>query len=65
MIKFSLLMLLLAPTPRAYSCSEDHVDPDGPNLFYYDECLHMERKFNDEIHEKCKLYSEQMRSKYN
>ena len=65
MIKFSLLMLLLALTPRAYACSEDHVDPDGHNLFYYDECLHMERKFNDEIHEKCKLYSEQMRSKYN
>ena len=65
MIKFSLLMLLLAPTPHVYTCSEDYVDPDGPNLFYYDECLHMERKFNDEIHKKCKLYSEQMRSKYN
>ena len=58
-------MLLLASTPRAYTCSEDYVDPDRENVFYYDECLHMERKFNDEIHEKCKLYSEQMRSKYN
>ena len=55
-------MILLAPTPHAYTCSEDYVDPDGENVFYYDECLHMERKFNDEIHEKCKLYSEQMRS---
>ena len=62
MIKFSLLMLLLASTPRAYTCSEDYVDPDGKDVYFYEECLHMERKFNDEIHEKCKLYSEQMRS---
>ena len=52
-------MMLLVSTPRAYTCSGDYVDPDGPDLYFYDECLHMERKFNDEIHEKCKQYSEQ------
>ena len=51
-------MMLLVSTPRVYTCSEDYQDPDGPDLFYYEECLHVERKFNDEIHEKCKLYSE-------
>ena len=44
------------------ACGGSYLDPDGEDIFYYEECLHVERKFNDEIHQKCKLYSEQMRS---
>ena len=41
-----------------FACSGDYIDPDGENVFFYEECLHMERRFNDEIHEKCKNYSD-------
>ena len=50
--------MLLVSIPHAYTCSGDYLDPDGENVFFYEECLHMERKFNDEIHQKCKKYSE-------
>ena len=56
-MKLALVVLL--------ACGGSYLDPDGKDVYFYEECLHMERKFNDEIHEKCKLYSEQMRSKYN
>ena len=49
-MKFALVVLL--------ACNGDYIDPDGKDIFFYDECLHMERKFNDEIHQKCKKYSE-------
>ena len=49
-MKLALVVLL--------ACSGDYIDPDGKDIFFYDECLHMERKFNDEIHKKCKKYSE-------
>ena len=53
-------MMLLVSTPRVYTCSSgDYVDPDGKDLYYFEECMHMERKFNDEIFKKCKQYSEQ------
>ena len=41
------------------ACSGSYLDPDGKDIYFYEECLHMERKFNDEIHQKCKQYSEQ------
>ena len=53
-MKLALVVLL--------TCGGSYLDPDGKDIFYYEECLHVERKFNDEIHQKCKLYSEQMRS---
>ena len=40
------------------ACSGSYLDPDGEDIYFYEECLHMERKFNDEIHQKCKKYSE-------
>ena len=53
-MKLALFVLL--------ACGGSYLDPDGKDVYFYEECLHMERKFNDEIHEKCKLYSEEMRS---
>ena len=50
-MKLALVVLL--------ACGGSYLDPDGEDIFYYEECLHVERKFNDEIHEKCKQYSEQ------
>ena len=49
-MKIALVVLL--------ACSGDYIDPDGENVFFYEECLHMERRFNEEIHEKCKNYSD-------
>tara|TARA_A100001388_G_C28726086_1_gene479001 strand:+ start:488 stop:688 length:201 start_codon:yes stop_codon:yes gene_type:complete len=63
MNKVPILMMLLISTSSAYSCSNNNIDPDGENVFFYEECLHMERKFNDAIHAKCKKYSEKMRNK--
>ena len=40
------------------ACGGSYLDPDGEDIYFYEECLHMERKFNDEIHQKCKKYSE-------
>ena len=56
-----VLMLLLASTSHVSACSSNYIDPDGKEIYFFEECLHMERKFNDEIYKKCKLYSEQMR----
>ena len=50
-MKLALVVLL--------ACGGSYLDPDGEDIFYYEECLHVERKFNDEIHQKCKQYSEQ------
>ena len=40
------------------ACSSDYIDPDGKDIYYFEECLHMERKYNQEIHQKCKIYSD-------
>jgi len=50
-MKLALVVLL--------ACGGSYLDPDGEDIYFYEECLHMERKFNDEIHQKCKQYSEQ------
>ena len=49
-MKLALFVLL--------ACGGSYLDPDGEDIYFYEECLHMERKFNDEIHQKCKKYSE-------
>ena len=49
-MKLALVVLL--------ACGGSYLDPDGEDIYFYEECLHMERKFNDEIHQKCKKYSE-------
>ena len=53
-----ILLAALASSPNVFACGGDYLDPDGKNVFFYEECLHMERRFNDEIHEKCKNYSD-------
>ena len=41
------------------ACSSDYIDPDGKDVFFYEECLHMNRGiFTEELHEKCKEYSD-------
>ena len=54
-----VLMLLLASSPHVYACSGNYIDPDGENIYFYEECLHMNRgKFTEELSQKCKKYSE-------
>ena len=50
-MKIALVILL--------ACSGNYIDPDGGNVFFYEECLHMNRQvFSEELHEKCKQYSD-------
>ena len=49
-MKLALVVLL--------ACGVDYIDPDGKDIYYFEECLHMERKYNQEIHQKCKTYSD-------
>ena len=54
-----VLMLLLASSPHMYACSGNYIDPDGENIYFYEECLHMNRgKFTEELSQKCKKYSD-------
>ena len=59
-----LLMLIVVSIPNVFACDGDYIDPDGKDLYYFEECMHMERKFNDAIFEKCKQYSEKQMIKY-
>ena len=53
------LALLLASTSHVYACSGNYIDPDGDNIYFYEECLHMNRgKFTEELSQKCKKYSD-------
>ena len=53
------LSLLLASTSHVYACSGNYIDPDGDNIYFYEECLHMNRgKFPEELSQKCKKYSD-------
>ena len=41
------------------ACVGHYIDPDGENVFFYEECLHMNRgQFTEELHNKCKKYSD-------
>ena len=41
------------------ACGGNYIDPDGENFFFYEECLHMNRgRFTEELHNKCKNYSD-------
>ena len=54
-----LLMLIVVSIPNVFACDGDYIDPDGKDVYFYEECLHVERKFNDQTHNKCKQYSEE------
>ena len=50
-MKVTLVVLL--------ACGGNYIDPDGGNVFFYEECLHINRgKFTEELHQKCKKYSD-------
>ena len=53
-----VLLAALVASPNIFACSGDYYDPDGKNVFFYEECLHMNRgKFTNELHQKCTEYS--------
>ena len=53
-------------TPNVLACSGNYIDPDGKDVFFYEECLHMNRgKFTDELHQKCAEYSKKQMIKHN
>ena len=52
-----VLMLLLVQSSLVHACSSNDIDPDGENVYYYEECLHTARAYNDEIHQGCIEYS--------
>ena len=50
-MKLALVLLL--------ACGCIYLDPDGENIYFYEECLHINRgKFTEELHQKCKKYSD-------
>ena len=54
-----LLMLIVVSIPNVFACDVDYIYHDGKDVYFYEECLHVERKFNDQTHNKCKQYSEE------
>ena len=65
-IKFKYLTMVLISSPYIFACSGNYDDPDGKDIFFYEECLHMNRgKFTDELHQKCKEYSKKEMIKNN
>ena len=65
MSKF-IIMLFILSSPNISACSSDYIDPDGNDIFFYEECLHMNRgKFTDELHQKCNKYSNKQMIKNN
>jgi len=54
-----ILPAALVASPNVIACSGDYHDPGGSNVFFYEECLHMNRgKFTDELHQQSAEYSE-------
>ena len=61
-----ILLVALTSSPNVFACSDDYLDPDGNNVFFYEECLHINRgKFTDELHKKCEKYSNKKMIKHN
>ena len=64
-MKFIILIASFVSSPNIFACSDNYVDPDGKNVFIYEECLHMNRgKFTDELHQKFEKYSNKQMIKY-
>ena len=63
-MKYIFLIAAFVSSPNILACSDNYIDPDGKDVYFYEECLHVERKFNDETHDKCKQYSEKQMIKY-
>tara|TARA_Y100000994_G_scaffold161399_1_gene132625 strand:+ start:258 stop:458 length:201 start_codon:yes stop_codon:yes gene_type:complete len=60
-----ILLAALTLSPNVFACGDDYLDPDGKNVFFYEECLHMNRgKFTEKLHRKCKNYSTQQMIKH-
>ena len=55
-----ILLAALVSSPNIFACGVDYLDPDGKDVFFYEECLHMNRgKFTEKLHQKCTNYSTQ------
>ena len=66
MLRKIILFAALASSPNIFACSNEYIDPDGKDIFFYEECLHMNRgKFTDELHQKCAEYSKKQMIKHN
>ena len=60
------LVAALASSANVFACTNNYIDPDGKNIFFYEECLHMNRgKFTDELHQECAEYSKKQMIKHN
>ena len=54
-----ILAMIVISSPNIFACSGKYIDPDGKSVFFYEECLHMNRgQLTEELHNKCKKYSE-------
>ena len=61
-----ILLVALTSSPNLFACGGDYLDPDGDNIFFYEEGLHINRrKFTDELHQKCAEYSKKQIIKNN
>ncbi len=60
-----ILLAALVSSPNIFACGVDYLDPDGKDVFFYEECLHMNRgKFTEKLHQKCEKYSNKQMIKY-
>ena len=65
-MKRTFLIIILISSPNSFACTNEYIDPDGKNFFFYEECLHMNRgKFTDELHQECAEYSKKQMIKHN
>ncbi len=61
-----ILIVTIVSSLNILSCSNDYIDPDGNNVFFYEECLHINRgKFTNELHQECAEYSKKQMIKHN
>ena len=64
-MKYIFLIAAFVSSPNILACGDDYLDPDGKDVFFYEECLHMNRgKFTEKLHRKCEKYSNNQMIKY-
>ena len=64
-MKYIVLIAAFVSSPNILACSDNYIDSDGKDVFFYEECLHMNRgKFTEKLHRKCENYSNKQMIKY-
>tara|TARA_Y100000589_G_scaffold83935_1_gene77865 strand:+ start:395 stop:598 length:204 start_codon:yes stop_codon:yes gene_type:complete len=54
------LVAALASSANVFACTNNYIDPDGKNIFFYEECLHMNRgKLTEKLNDKCTKYAKE------